>query len=141
MLWVKRVETILQVLQGCSISEIELTEGEFEIIIRRNPGTIVAVQSYQPSAGLPSESSASTSIATEMRSPLTGVYYSAPSPTSEPFVQVGDLIKIGQTIAMIEAMKVFSEVPSEVAGRVVAINAQNGDVVKKGDVLLAVESM
>jgi acetyl-CoA carboxylase biotin carboxyl carrier protein len=137
MLWVKRVETILQVLKGSSISEIELTEGELEIVIRRNPGTLVAVQSLRSSVEL----SVPISTAIEMKSPLTGVYYSFPSPTSEPFIHIGDSIKIGQTIAMIEAMKVFSEVPSEVAGRVVAIKAQNGEVVKKGDVLLAVESV
>jgi acetyl-CoA carboxylase biotin carboxyl carrier protein len=73
--------------------------------------------------------------------PLTGVYYSAASPTSPPFVNVGDNIHVGQVVALIESMKVFNEVTAEVAGRVVALVATNGNVVQKGETLLRVEPL
>ncbi len=141
MSWVKRVEEVLDVLKGSSIGEIELVEGDLEIILRRSPGTVTAVQtspaySLQQNNTPPPASHPHTSA---MKAPLTGVYYAAATPTEPPLVNVGDTIKVGQTIAIIEAMKVFSEIASEVSGRVVAIKAQNGDVVKKGDVLLHVE--
>ena len=75
-----------------------------------------------------------------MKATLTGVYYASPSPDTAPFINIGDTVTIGQTIALIEAMKVFNEIPSEVAGRVIAIKAQNGDVVKKGDILFQIEA-
>ena len=150
MSWVKRLEAVLDVLKGSSISEIELAEGELEIILRRHPGTLVTVQPQQPvqrGVGSPSPISATgthtppATRAVDMKAPLTGVYYSAASPTVDPFVKVGDTIQIGQTVALIEAMKVFSEIPADVAGRVVAIKAKPGSVVKKGDVLLQVEPL
>ena len=73
--------------------------------------------------------------------PMTGVYYAAPSPTSPPFVSIGDVVQVGQAIALIEAMKVFNEVQAEISGRVVELVAQNGDVVQKGDVLIRVEPL
>ncbi|BCL84201.1 biotin/lipoyl-binding protein [Ktedonobacteria bacterium brp13] len=142
MSWVKRVEAVLQVLKGSSIGEIELAEGEFEFTLRRDPGTTVAVKAQRHDGKQHSMSvEGSTSHALGVDAPLTGVYYSAPSPTLAPFVQVGDVLKVGQTIALIEAMKVFNEIQAEVAGRVVAMIAQSGDVVKKGQVLFQVESV
>ncbi len=72
-------------------------------------------------------------------SPMVGVYYRSPSPDDPPFVLVGDHIKVGQPIGLIEAMKVYSELPSEVAGRVVEIAAQNGKLVQQGQAILFVE--
>jgi len=72
-------------------------------------------------------------------SPMVGVYYRSPSPEDPPFVSVGDRISVGQPIGLIEAMKVYSELPSEVAGRVVEIAAQNGKLVQQGQPILFVE--
>jgi acetyl-CoA carboxylase biotin carboxyl carrier protein len=72
-------------------------------------------------------------------SPLMGVYYSAASPDSDPFVKVGDGVQVGQVVAIVEAMKVFNEVKSEVAGKVIAIPAKNGELVQKGDVLVRIQ--
>jgi acetyl-CoA carboxylase biotin carboxyl carrier protein len=72
-------------------------------------------------------------------SPLPGVFYSAPSPTSDPFVNVGERVQVGQVVAVVEAMKVFNEVKSEIAGTVVAISAKNGELVQKGDPLVRIQ--
>ena len=70
---------------------------------------------------------------------LVGVFYRAPSPDAAPFVEVGDEVEIGSEVGLIEAMKVFSPIPSEVAGTVFAIPAQNGKLVQAGDVLVRVK--
>lgn len=70
--------------------------------------------------------------------PLVGVFYWAPAPDTPPFVSVGDEIEVGSEVGLIEAMKVFSPIPSEVAGIVVAIPAENGKLVQQGEVLVRV---
>ncbi len=152
--WLERVEAIIQVLEGSTISELELTEAGTEIIVRRNPGMVMvssaptqqAVNVMQngqsatvvPSvAGPPAKVDKSVAIA----APLTGVYYEAASPTSPAFAVVGDIVRVGQIVALVEAMKVFNEIQADVSGRVVAMVATSGDVVQKGDVLLRVEPL
>ena len=146
--WVKRVEDLIRVLEGSTVGELELAEAGTEIIIRRRPDMVmtqvpnpqmgIAPADIAPVAGAPGR------LTREDRSlpiiaPLTGVYYAAPSPEEPPFVAVGDVVNAGQVVALIEAMKVFNEIQAEVAGRVAAIVASNGNVVQKGDVLLRVE--
>lgn len=75
----------------------------------------------------------------EILSPMVGTYYSAPSPDSEDFVKVGDKVEIGDTVCIVEAMKMMNEVKSSVAGTIVAFKAENGKVVKKGDILFLVK--
>ena len=79
----------------------------------------------------------STAIALE--SPMVGVFYQSPSPDDPPFVSVGDFVKVGQPIGLIEAMKVYSEVPSEVAGRVTEMPVESGKLVQQGQPLIFVE--
>lgn len=81
----------------------------------------------------------STAIALE--SPMVGVFYQSPSPDDPPFVSVGDLVKIGQTIGLIEAMKVYSEVPSEAAGRVLEMPVESGKLVQQGQPLILIEPL
>lgn len=146
--WVKRVEDLIRALEGSTVGELELAEAGTEIIIRRRPDMVmtqvpspqmgIAPVDIAPVAGAPGR------LTREDRSlpiiaPLTGVYYAAPSPEEPPFVAVGDVVNAGQVVALIEAMKVFNEIQAEVAGRVTAIVASNGNVVQKGDVLLRVE--
>jgi acetyl-CoA carboxylase biotin carboxyl carrier protein len=69
-------------------------------------------------------------------SPMVGVFYRSPSPDAAPYVEVGDRVEVGQTIGMIEAMKVFSEVPSDHAGRVAELAAENGQLVKTNEPIL-----
>ncbi len=149
--WLERVEDIIQVLEGSSVSELELSEGDTEIIVRRQPGMVLVSAPAQLSAAAnvagPAVGSARAAHADKVdksvaiNAPLTGVYYSAASPTSPPFVNVGENIHVGQVVALVEAMKVFNEITSEVAGRVTALVATNGSVVQKGEVLLRVEPL
>ncbi len=146
--WLERVEEIIQVLEGSSVSELELSEGDLEITIRRQPDMVLVSAPTQFIAtngtnGTVVESSRSgredKSVA--IAANLTGVYYSAASPTTPQFVNVGEMVQVGQVVALIEAMKVFNEITAEVSGRVTALVATNGSVVQKGEVLLRVEPL
>ena len=148
--WIKRVEELIKVLEGSTIGELELTEAGTKIIIRRRPDMMmVSVPTQQLSLNQPgvpvapgaSDRAAQEDLSVAITSPLTGVFYSAPSPASPPFMNLGDVVHVGQVVALIEAMKVFNEIQSEVSGRVIALVATNGDVVQKGDVLIKVEPL
>ena len=145
--WIQRVEDLINVIEGSTIGELELTEGGTRIVIRRSPNMIMVaaptLQTAQSSIPIPL---APTHAEREDRSvpvisPLTGVYYSSPSPTEPPFVSPGSFVAVGQVIALVEAMKVFNEVQAEVAGRVREMVAINGEVVQKGDTLIKLEPM
>lgn len=148
MPWVKRVEALIEALDGSTVGELELREAGTEIIIRRRPDLVLtSAPTQQTSAAQPlvlggtKPTAAREDRSQPVPTPLTGVYYSAPAPTSPPFVNLGDVIHVGQVIALVEAMKVFNEIQSEIAGRVVSLPAKNGDVVQKGSPLLRVEPL
>lgn len=149
--WIKRVEELIHMLEGSTIGELELTEAGTEIIIRRRPNMMtVSAPTQQVSmdhaGGIQAIPGSGGHLVQEdhnllILAPTTGVYYSSPSPTSPSFVHPGDVIYAGQVVALIEAMKVFNEIQSEVAGRVVEMVAINGEVVHKGDALIKVEPL
>ena len=154
--WLARVEELISVLEGSTISELELTEAGTELVIRRNPGMVMvssvptqqvvgAMQNGQTSVvaqpPVASTPPAKVDKSVGVAAPLTGVYYAAASPTTPPFVGIGDIVHVGQVVALIEAMKVFNEIQADVSGRVVAMTATSGDVVQKGDVLLRIEPL
>ncbi len=143
--WLERIEDLVHILEGSTIGELELSEAGTEIIIRRSPGMVLASPSRRGNTTplLNQEGNRGGEQRSEQGvaiiAPLTGVYYSAASPTSPSFAAVGDVVQVGQVVALIEAMKVFNEIRTEVAGRVLAIVGKNGQVVQKGDVLLRIE--
>ena len=146
--WIERVEDLINMLEGSTIGELELTEAGTEIIIRRQPGMVTfsaptqLINTNQPGVqvapGAPAHA-AQTDTSVAIIAPLTGVYYSAPSPSSQPFASIGDMVQPGQVIALVEAMKVFNEIQAEVSGRVTALVAATGEVVQKGDVLMRIQ--
>jgi acetyl-CoA carboxylase biotin carboxyl carrier protein len=89
----------------------------------------------------PPEQIAAPRLGLPLESPMVGVFFRAPSPEDGPFISVGDIVRVGQTIGLIEAMKVFSEIPAEAGGRVVAIVAENGQLVQQGQPLAFVEPL
>jgi biotin carboxyl carrier protein len=140
--WLERLEDIIHVLEGSTVGEIELTEGEVEIIIRRSPNVVLTTSNSilaNQNGIVDARHTIKVDKSIPIVAPLTGVYYTAASPTTPPFVSVGDIIHVGQVIALIEAMKVFNEITAEVTGRVVATTSANGTVVQKDDVLLRIE--
>jgi acetyl-CoA carboxylase biotin carboxyl carrier protein len=134
---IARISALIDVLQGSTIGELDLTEQGTHILIRRNPGLVMitAPDTARPGA----QAGRGASIVEDtvaVRAPLTGVFYVASSPGTPPLASVGSLVEAGQVVGIIEAMKVFNEIKSDVAGRVQAIIARDGQLVQKDDPLL-----
>jgi acetyl-CoA carboxylase biotin carboxyl carrier protein len=146
---VSRVKALAEALEGSDVGELEITELGTRILIRRrldpvvvDPGPVRAVSAARPrrhaqSALAPAAPAPDPGVA--IIAPLTGVFYSAPSPSSAPFVQVGDLVQAGQIVCIVEAMKVFNEIKSEVSGSVTKLLPKDGQLVQKGDALIRVQ--
>ncbi|HEY7833490.1 MAG TPA: biotin/lipoyl-containing protein [Ktedonobacterales bacterium] len=141
---VSRIKALAEALEGSDIEEMDLTEQGTRIVIRRALDPVVAVPRAAPgagrgaarAAGAPAVPVADPTIA--IITPLTGVYYASPSPSSPPYVQVGDTVRAGQVICLVEAMKVFNEITADVSGRVDSIPVQPNQLVHKGDALIRV---
>lgn len=152
----KDLKEILLTLNDTDISEITLKEGDFELAIRRGTShaTQVAVppDMLQPAVPVPvampvtaPEAVAPSTSAppkndhyVEITSPIVGTFYASPAPDEPSFVQVGDRIKSGQTVCIIEAMKIMNEIEAEVNGEVVELLVQNGQPVEFGQPLMRV---
>ena len=133
------------------MSEIDLTEDGVRIALRRRLDAPVAspvarvssvarpvrARRDDPAPSAPAANPAEAGVA--VIAPLTGVFYTASSPTTEPFAKVGDMVQAGQVICIVEAMKVFNEIKTEVSGVVASIPAQNGQLVQKGEALVRVK--
>jgi acetyl-CoA carboxylase biotin carboxyl carrier protein len=154
---IRKVKKLIELLEESGISELEITEGEESVRISRHPtgGTGVvqyAMPAPAPAAAVAAPAAASAASAApapsslvsegpaghKVLSPMVGTYYEAPSPGSPPFVKVGDTVSVGQTLCIIEAMKMMNQIESDHAGKVVAINARNGEPVEFGQVLFVI---
>ncbi len=152
---VSRVKALTEALEGSDISELDLTEDGLRILIKRQTEPLVTVASAHPARpangvsrrrAVPAHADGAS--APEPRqdpgvaivAPLTGVFYNAASPTSAPFVSQGAPVQAGQVVCMVEAMKVFNEIRSEVSGTVTAIVPKNGQLVQKGEALIRVQA-
>lgn len=125
------------------LQEAEFVEGDTSVGFKR-PVKVNKVQVSEPGEFFDEPSIDSTPVATAatgpkgtpISSPMTGIYYSAPSPNAAAFVNLGDTVTAGQVVALVEAMKVFNEITSPVSGTVEALTATNGAVVNPGEPLL-----
>lgn len=111
-------------------------ENEKEVIVQTDKGTETVVPTEVQSAAPQKQYVTSNELT--IKSPLVGTFYEAPSPEAEPFVQVGDNVKKGQVVCIVEAMKIMNEITSTVDGKIEKINFKNGDVVGFDDVLFTV---
>ncbi|MCS7301308.1 MAG: hypothetical protein NZ556_07125 [Fimbriimonadales bacterium] len=132
---VETVERCLQLMARYQLQELEVVVGDARIRIERAetapPAAIAVVQ--------PPEAPAETPNWIPVESPMTGMFYRGPSPSEPPYVEEGDLVYEGQTIGLIEAMKVFNEIPAPTTGVVRRIVAQNARLVQQGEVLMLLE--
>lgn len=161
------VDRLAGVLERSELGELEVSAGSTTIILRspaavERPVAVAALADAGSAAGAgsapagagsqgtagstagPSAGSAAgaeTAARPSVKAPLTGIYYGAPSPGATPYVAVGDQVAVGQIIGLIEAMKLFNEIKSDLAGRVVRICADNGALVKAKQPLIEVEPL
>ena len=138
-------------LERSDLGELELAAGGTTIVLRAPsaverpvlvaaPATEAAAAPTGPSAAPgPATAGAAAPARPSVKAPLTGIYYGAPSPGATPYVSVGDHVAVGQIIGLIEAMKLFNEIKSDLAGRVARMCAENGALVKARQPLIEVE--
>ncbi|WP_233851358.1 acetyl-CoA carboxylase biotin carboxyl carrier protein [Paraburkholderia sp. HD33-4] len=153
----RKLKTLIDLVSESGISELEVTEGEGKVRIVKNAPPVYVQQSpsyaapqFAPSApagavegpaaaaGAPATPAAAAPQGHVVTSPMVGTFYRAPSPGADPFVQVGDTVKEGQTICIIEAMKLLNEIESDKSGVVKEILVENGQAVEYGQPLFVV---
>ncbi len=139
---IRKVKKLIELLEDSNLSEIEIHEGEESVrLSRQTAATQVAMPAApQAAVAMPAPVSAAVPAAEDggtglpdgqvVRSPMVGTYYSAPSPEAEAFVSIGQVVKPGDTLCMIEAMKMFNQIEADIAGKVVAILVQSGEPVE-----------
>jgi acetyl-CoA carboxylase biotin carboxyl carrier protein len=150
---IRKVKKLIELLEESGISELEISEGEESVRISRHPrvamgapmamGTpMVHALAAAPAPATPATAAGEHKPRNDeytVTSPMVGTYYSAASPGSKTFVEIGTEIKIGQILCIIEAMKMMNQIESDKAGRVTAILAKNGEPVEFGQPLFIIE--
>jgi acetyl-CoA carboxylase biotin carboxyl carrier protein len=147
---VRKVRKFIELMNEHDLAEIDLRQNDQRIRLRRGPETVtMAAMPAMAPAAAPSAASASSgggqkaaaddSNATFIRSPMVGTFYATANPDSPPFVKVGDQVGPDTTVCIVEAMKVFNELPAECSGRIAAILAKSGDAIEFNQPLFRVE--
>jgi len=154
---IRKIKKLIELLEESGIAEIEIKEGEEALRISRMPTGAAATHALPhvgnlplaaplPVAGkaaapAPSEPQPTKLKSTEhvITAPMVGTFYASPSPGAKAFIEIGDEIKPGQVLCIIEAMKMMNQIEADRAGRVTSIMARNGDPVEFGQPLFVLE--
>jgi acetyl-CoA carboxylase biotin carboxyl carrier protein len=146
---IRKIKKLIELLEESGIAEIEIKEGEEGVRISRMPVGAAAPQVTQVAAAPLAAPPASLAPAAEVAkpkpnehvitAPMVGTFYASPSPGAKAFVEIGDEIKIGQVLCIIEAMKMMNQIEADKAGRIASVMASNGDPVEFGQPLFVVE--
>ena len=144
---IKRIRRLVELMKAHDLNEIDLRDGEQQIRLRREDEAVVTQAApVIPAAAAPASAApAPPTPAAEAEdeglfviSPMVGTFFTAASPEVEDFVKVGDHVGPETTVCIVEAMKVFNEIPAEVSGKIVAVLVQNGDPVEFGQKIFKV---
>jgi acetyl-CoA carboxylase biotin carboxyl carrier protein len=149
---IRKVKKLIELLEESGIAELEIQEGEEAVRISRYPtgGTVqvaqapfaapmpVAHDAAAPQIPAPESAAPEGPDGIRVVSPMVGTFYESPSPNAEPFVRMGDEVEVGDTLCVIEAMKMMNQIEADVSGRVSAIQVENGEPVEFGQVLFII---
>jgi acetyl-CoA carboxylase biotin carboxyl carrier protein len=149
---IRKVKKLIELLEESGIAEIEIKEGEEAVRISRMPTGAYATHAPAPAmmpaaiAHAPAAVAAPVEVAAKPRAnehvvtaPMVGTFYAAPTPGAKAFVDIGDEVKVGQVLCIIEAMKMMNQIEADKGGKVTSIMAQNGDPVEFGQPLFVIE--
>jgi len=148
---IRKVKKLIELLDESGIAEIEITEGEEAVRISRYgshaaPPAHFAAPAAPVAAAAPAAAAPVAAAKAEpeeeghiVTAPMVGTFYAATSPGSPPFVQVGDRVNVGDTLCIVEAMKMMNQIEAEVSGTIKSIRVQNGDPVEYGQVLFVID--
>ncbi|NND60074.1 MAG: acetyl-CoA carboxylase biotin carboxyl carrier protein [Gammaproteobacteria bacterium] len=158
---IRKVKKLIELLEESGIAEIEITEGEEAVRISRYPqGNAAAPQMLPfsmpaPAAPMATDAQPAPAAATNdsdiaasaevneeqhnVKAPMVGTFYASPTPGADPFVEIGSNVSIGQTLCIIEAMKMMNQIEADKSGRITAILARNGEPVEYAQPLFVIE--
>jgi len=147
---IRKVKKLIELLEESDVAEIEIHEGEESVRISRGSTAVVAPMAAPvASAPIAAPAPAAATVAAPaaepevqghaVRSPMVGTFYSAPSPEASAFVKEGDTVSAGQTLCIIEAMKILNQIESDKAGKVTKILVENGQPVEFDQPLFIIE--
>lgn len=141
----KEIRKLIDLLYDAALSEIEVEEGGRRIRIRREPSAALLervpvqappVKEAPPSIEAQKEGEDRGAL---VRSPIVGTFYRSSSPNADPYVEVGDLVKKGQVLCIVEAMKLMNEIESDLEGKITEICVEDGAAVEYGEPLFRIE--
>jgi acetyl-CoA carboxylase biotin carboxyl carrier protein len=143
---IRKIKKLIELLEESGIAEIEIKEGEEAVRISRMPTGAHAIPIAAP-APLAAGAPAATAVPAPkpkgnehvVTAPMVGTFYASASPGSKPFIEIGDEVKVGQVLCIIEAMKMMNQIECDKSGRITSIMAQNGDPVEFGQPLFVIE--
>ena len=149
----EELRSLLEFLSGSDIQELKLEGDDFRLEVRRNlpgPAPVLMPAAAAPLAAAPAPAApvavpppaaaAARSDLVDVRAPMVGIFYRAPAPGEAPFVELGNRVSVGQTICILEAMKLMNELEAELSGEVVEILVENGTPVEYNQVLMRVRT-
>ena len=149
---IELIDQLEKLLNDSELSELEIEAGQTGLLLRKPAAVADAAASASiadqatgslttaPVSDAPADSSAEPQFTGHViAAPLTGLFYNSPSPGAEPYVREGGEVNVGQVIGLIEAMKLFNEIKSDVTGRVLRIHAESGALVKAKQALIEVQ--
>ncbi|MCO5102789.1 MAG: acetyl-CoA carboxylase biotin carboxyl carrier protein [Burkholderiaceae bacterium] len=147
----RKLKTLIDLVSESNVSELEITEAEGKVRIVKSGSTVVqqvvpaaapapAAQAAAPVPGLPAPAPVAAEPAGHtVKSPMVGTFYRASSPGAKAFVEIGSVVKEGDTICIIEAMKILNEIEADKSGTVTRILGENGQAVEYGQPLFVIE--
>ncbi len=157
---IKDIKALIKLVTETDITEFEMENAEEKILIKRGPSQeIIQVQAPQapmvaapaavaapaPAAAAPAEAAAEDKTANDkyktINSPIVGTFYRKPSPDADPFVKEGDVVEAGQTVCLVEAMKLFNEIEAEFKCKIIEVLKDDASPVEFGDALFLVEPL
>lgn len=149
---IRTIKKLIELLDSSGVAEIEVKEGDTAVRISRMPANmpvmqaqpmprVMAVNAPAPSAAAPASAPAVAEVVTghAVTSPMVGTFYRSASPDAKPFVEIGQSVKVGDTLCIIEAMKMFNQIEADKAGVVKAILCENGQPVEFDQPLVIIE--
>ncbi|MGH8830501.1 MAG: acetyl-CoA carboxylase biotin carboxyl carrier protein [Polaromonas sp.] len=146
----RKLKTLIDLVSESNVSELEITEAEGKVRIVKSSGAPVVMQQpavamvAAPVAGLPAapavaDAAPAAPAGHAVKSPMVGTFYRSSSPGAKPFVEVGSVVKEGETICIIEAMKILNEIEADKSGTITKILSENGQAVEYGQPLFIIE--
>lgn len=146
----RKLKKLIDLVEESGIAELEITEGEERVRISRSgapiqattvPSSVVSAAPIAPAAAAIATVQAEEKLSTDhvVKAPMVGTFYRTSAPGSDPFVEVGQMVKVGDILCIIEAMKLLNEIESDKEGTIKAILIENGQPVEYGESLFVIE--